>query len=298
MQTLFDKEPTYTPPKISALSPWFGSKRNLAPEIVRELGPHTKYDEPFCGSCAVLLAKQPATCETVNDLHGDLINLARCVKDEDTAIALYADLSRLLMHETGFHEAAERWRNRGNQPAGPTPDLERAADYMVCSWFGRNGVAGTQSYNQGFCVRYTKNGGHAAKRWQSAVESIPDWHWRLRNVTILNRNGFELLERLQDEKGCAIYCDPPYLVKGAKYVHDFESADHERLAKLLARFKKTRVVVSYYDHPLLDSLYAGWTKRHLKATKALVNQGARDKGGAVEAPEVLLINGPSYSVDK
>ena len=68
--------------KIKALAPWFGSKRNLAPEIVRELGKHRKYDEPFCGSAAVLLAKEPATCETVNDLHGDLINLARVVKDE------------------------------------------------------------------------------------------------------------------------------------------------------------------------------------------------------------------------
>jgi DNA adenine methylase len=293
-KTRFDTEPSYTPPKIGALSPWFGSKRTLAPEIVRELGPHSKYDEPFCGSCAVLLAKQPATCETVNDLHGDLVNLARCLQEESTAVDLYARLSRLIMHETMFHEAALRWRARGHQPAGELLDLDRAADYMVCSWFGRNGVAGTSSYNQGFCVRYTKNGGHAAKRWQSAVESIPDWHWRLRNVTILNRDGFELLERLQDEKGCAIYVDPPYLVKGAKYVHDFAPADHERLAILLARFKRTRVVVSYYQGDLLNTLYAGWTKRRLKATKALVNQGARDKGGVVEAPEVLLMNGPSY----
>lgn len=164
---------------------------------------------------------------------------------------------------------------------------------MVCSWFGRNGVAGTESYNQGFCVRYTKNGGHAAKRWVSAVDSIPAWHERLRHVTILNRDGFDLLERIEDAPGVAMYCDPPYLVKGAKYVHDFSADDHQRLATLLTRFKRTRIVVSYYEHPRLDELYPGWTKRHLKANKSLVNQGLRDKGGATKAPEVLLINGPS-----
>ncbi len=52
----------------------------------------------------------------------------------------------------------------------------------------------------------------------------------------------------------AIYCDPPYLVKGAKYVHDFTDSQHEDLAKLLRRFKHTRVVVSYYEHPALDEL--------------------------------------------
>jgi len=293
--TLFDTDPEM---KISAISPWFGSKRNLAPIIVRELGPHRKYDEPFCGSCAVLLAKTPATCETVNDLHGDLINLARVLQGESTSVELYGRLSRMLMHEELFHEAALRWRAQGNVPADAEPNLDRAADYMICSWFGRNGVAGTSSYNQGFCVRYTKNGGHAAKRWVSAVDSIPAWHWRLRHVTILNRDGFELLERLEDGKACAIYCDPPYIVKGAKYVHDFREGDHKRLAESLSRFKTTRIVVSYYDHPALADLYPGWAVVHLKATKALVNQGMRDGSGGVSAPEVLLINGESYTTPK
>lgn len=284
--------------KIKAIAPWFGGKRTLAPDIVAELGDHRAYWEPFCGSLAVLFAKEAATFETVNDQHGDLINLALVLANEQKAVELYAGLSRLLMHEEVFHEAARRYRGRGYQPAGETPDVDRASDFMICSWFGRNGVAGTSSYNQGFCVRYTKNGGHAAKRWCSAVDSIPEWHARLRNVTILNRDAFELLERIEDAAGVAMYCDPPYLVKGAKYVHDFANGDHERLAALLSRFEKTRVVVSYYDHPSLATLYPRWTLRRLKATKALVNQGMRDASGAVDAPEVLLMNQPSLVVPK
>lgn len=279
--------------KVTALAAWFGGKRNLAPEIVAELGEHRGYWELFCGSMAVLFAKPVSSMETVNDLHGDLVNLARVVQHDTLSVELFARLNRVACAEPILREAAERFKARGNVPAGESPDLDRATDYFLCSWLGRNGVAGTHSFNQGFCRRFTNNGGHAAKRFSSAVESIPGWWDRLRAVTILNDDSLDLLERIEDEHGCSIYCDPPYLVKGAKYVHDFTDDDHDRLAELLRRFRKTRVVVSYYDHPRLQDLYPGWTLRRLKATKAMVNQGMRDKAGAVEAPEVLLINGPS-----
>lgn len=286
--------------KITALAPWFGGKRTLAPEIVRELGPHASYWEPFCGSMAVLLFKDASSSETVNDLHGELINLARVLKERELAEDLYDRLMRFVLHEDLFHEAAERYRARGYQPATEQPSVDLAADFMVCSWFGRNGVAGTSSYNQGFCVRYTKNGGHAATRWRSTVDSIPAWHHRLRGVTILNRDAFELIERIDDQRGTAIYVDSPYVEKGAKYIHDFEGSDHDRLAASLGRFKHARVVVSYYDHPKVRELYGDWTWRSVEVTKSLVNQGARmrDSERAVKAPEVLLINGPGYAAER
>lgn len=279
--------------KVSAIAPWFGGKRNLAPEIVAELGPHTAYWEPFCGSMAVLLAKPQCTMETVNDLHGELINLARVIRDEQLGAKLYRRLRRSWMSRDLQVEVAERCKARKNAPAEEVPSLDRAYDYFLASWMGRNGVSGTNSYNQKFCLRFTKNGGHAAKRLASAVESIPAWRRRMRNVTILNDDAFSLLERIEDAKGVAIYCDPPYLVKGAKYVHDFSASDHVRLAELLHRFKRTRVVVSYYDDPRLDELYPGLRKRSIAASKALVNQGRRDAGGAVVAPEVLFVNSGS-----
>lgn len=292
--------------KLGTLAPWFGGKRTLAPQIVEELGEHRAYWEPFCGGMAVLLAKPQATMETVNDLHGDLVNLARVVRDEKAGSALYRRLRRTWMSSDLFEESARVIR--GGAYDGEELDVDRAYHYFVVSWLGRNGVAGTSSYNAGFCVRYTKNGGHAAKRFCSAVESIPAWRRRMRNVTILRQDGIGLLERVEDAKGVVIYADPPYLVKGASYVHDFtdygarpaslfntpKPSDHERMAAVLTRFKHTRVVVSYYDHPALAKLFPGWTIRRLKATKAMANQGQHQQG-AVEAPEVLLINGLSYA---
>lgn len=277
-------------PIINALAPWFGSKRNLAPDIVAALGSHRVYWEPFCGSLAVLLAKPPCVMETANDLHGDLINLARALKDEDLAVKLYGCLSRVVFHEDLFNEAKARIRDRREFRAPEIADVGRATDFMICSWFGRNGTIGTAENNNSFCVRYTANGGHAAKRWHSAVASIPAWHARLCNMTILNRDAFTIIERIDDIDGTVIYCDPPYLVKGSDYLHDFASNDHKRLAELLCRFQRTRVVVSYYEHPDLAALYPGWNKRSIEVTKALVQQGQRDRSGATKAIEVLLTN--------
>ena len=282
---------------ITALAPWFGSKRNLAPAIVEELGPHSCYWEPFCGSMAVLLFKQPCSQETVNDLHGDLINLGRVIQDDCLGPKLYRRLRRFFACREFMEEAAERFRSRDNGIADKVPDLERAFDYFASSWLGRNGVAGTSSYNQCFSRRFTKNGGHSGTRFNSAVDSIPAWRRRMRSVTILSEDAIGLLERIEDAPGLAIYCDPPYLLDtrgSARYVHEFSIDDHVRLAEACRRFSRARVVVSYYDHPDLEQLYPGWIQRKIEVSKAMASQGARTAND-VRATEVLILNGPSFS---
>lgn len=291
---------TTDPMPIKAIAPWFGSKRTLAPVIVEELGKHSAYWEPFCGSMAVLLAKPPSSMETVNDLYGDLVNLSRCVQHPTVGAALYRRLRRVLNCQAEFIAARSRALPRMADPVGDL-DIDRAADYFIVSWQGMNGVAGTQSNNLGFARRFTKNGGHAAKRFMGCVDSIPAWRRRLRSVSVLNCCGIELCERIEDAPGVVIYCDPPYLVKGASYRHDFKDGfmgktnDHERLAAALRRFKKTRVVVSYYAHPALAAMYPDWTVRDCTMTKSLVSSGKRDADNDIQAPEVLLINGPSLA---
>ncbi len=276
-------------PAITAIAPWFGGKRTLAPRIVSLMRPHRCYWEPFVGGISIVLVKPPAPMETINDLNGEITNLAR-VLASPACEDLYARLQRTVMSEQLHAEAAQRWKARGITPAPDVPDLERAYDYFLCAWLGRNGVAGTSSYNNGFCVRYTANGGHAAKRFRSAVESIFDWHERLRNVTILNRDGFELLGRIEDEPKTVIYLDPPYVEKRAKYIHDFAPKDHRRLRESVERFRKAQVIVSYYDHPKVRELYAGWRFIDCTMTKSLVSAGMRAKGGTTVAPEVLIVN--------
>jgi DNA adenine methylase len=267
----------------------------MAPLIVEQLGPHRAYYGICCGSLAVEMAKEPSSQETVCDLHGDLVNLARVLRDEATAADLYARLSRTLASEQLFEESKVFCASE--PPNGP--DVERAYHYFFSSWLGRNGVAGTKRSNLQIATRWTNNGGSPTIRLRSAIDSIPDWHVRLCNILILRRDCFKVLESVEDEDGTAIYADPPYLTStrtgkdaASRYLHEFASADHERLAAGLCRFRKARVVVSYYHDERLSQLYPGWVQLDCTRAKNLSVQGRRG-AEKQEAPEVLLINGPS-----
>ncbi|MCK4823303.1 DNA adenine methylase [bacterium] len=112
------------PMKIKAIVPWFGSKRKIASQIVEIIGPHQVYWEPLCGAMAVLMLMPPCEMETVNDLHGDLINLARVIQDKELGFQLYDKLSRTLYAERFWRESKERWISETNGE----PDIDRAYD--------------------------------------------------------------------------------------------------------------------------------------------------------------------------
>ena len=63
--------------------PYFGGKRNAAQMVWDAFGDPANYVEPFCGSCAMLLAR-PAShirkVETVNDKDGMLVNVWRAIR--------------------------------------------------------------------------------------------------------------------------------------------------------------------------------------------------------------------------
>jgi DNA adenine methylase len=110
-------------------------------------------------------------------------------------------------------------------------------------------------------------------------------------VTILQRDGFEILSRIEDEEKAVLYVDPPYIGHEGDYIHKIKPEDHSRLATLLHRFKKARIVLSYYDHPKLSELYPDWYQEKIEVSKALSHQGRRGEND-VKAVEVLLCNQP------
>lgn len=310
--------------------PWYGAKRDpvLNARIVGEIGQgHRGFGDLCCGSLAVLMSTAKVSMEVANDRNGDLINLARVIASERW-VELYRRAARTLMHAELYFECRDRWSNESETIIAPSVDdvesihVGAAWRYLVASWQGINGVCGTGRGNMGLAKRYTVGGGHGGTRWKGVVGSIAAWHERLMGVLIDRSDVFELLFRTADDGTWTIYLDPPYWKKGDKYVHDFRNEyNAEQLAEACARFpsvagdpglarfgdhgllaaiasskKATRIVVSYYDEPEVRELYRGWTFVDASKSKALVNQGMRDKKGAKTiAPEVLIINGESFT---
>jgi len=303
---------TGTAAKIKAIAPWFGGKRTMAPVIVDELGPHTQYFEPFCGSMAVLFAKPPAQKETVNDRHAELVNLGRVLADRPAAEQLYERLGRVLFSDAVLWQAGEELSKPWDGPASVVSEAmtERAYWYVIASWQGRNGTAGTARIEHRLAVRWSRSGGSPTVRWRNAVESIPWWHERLRDVVILCRDALTIIDRQEDCRQTAIYVDPPYASesrgflkngKSSRYLHEFRHEaddegpdDHQRLRDLLAAYKEARIVVSYYDSPRIRQLYEGWTFVEHYRTKHLHAQNGKGSNPKA-APEVLILNGPSFA---
>ncbi len=277
--------------KYKSIVPYFGGKRMMAPDIIAALGfgerKITTYCEPCCGGLGVFLQTPAVRNPILNDLHGDLMNLARVIQHKDTATELYEYLQRVVVCEATLRDAQASMR-------GPTRmnHVEQAYWYFIASWMGRNGVAGTAVREYKLAVRFTASGGSPAVRWKNAVVSIPAWHEKLQWATLLDRDIFGVLAKLRDEPETAIYVDPPYLPEtrgnssSGRYKHDFTDEDHTRLRDALRRFERARVVVSYYDHPRVREMYDGWKFSDHSRQKNLSNASGKPS----KAPELLIIN--------
>lgn len=66
----------------SPIIPWMGGKRRLADRLIPLFPPHECYVEVFAGGGALyFLRPQPAPCEVLNDINGDLVTLYRVVQN-------------------------------------------------------------------------------------------------------------------------------------------------------------------------------------------------------------------------
>src|SRR5258708_5164736 len=83
--------------------PWPGGKRRLLKHVlpIFEKLEHECYVEAFAGGAALLLARDPAPVEVLNDINGELVRLYRCVQhhlDELVRQFRWALTSREMFH--------------------------------------------------------------------------------------------------------------------------------------------------------------------------------------------------------
>ena len=162
---------------IAALSPWCGSRRNLAPTIA-ESWAHT----PAIGSRSAAAwrcssARPPArwkrsmTCTAISSIW------AASSRTRSSAPQLYRRARRVLGARQFSDEAAARFREHGDIPAsGHPPGARLRLPAVLLDGPQRRGRH--VELFQGFSRRFTVNGGHSGKRWASVVQSIPQWRRR------------------------------------------------------------------------------------------------------------------------
>lgn len=244
---------------------YYGGKTTLAPRIAELLPKHDHYVEPFAGSLAVLLAKDPTGWETVNDLDGDLVNFWKVLRDQPEELERVAMLTPHSREEYAASKDLD------------TNDIERARRVWVRLTQGRS--------------HSVKHGGwwygrRAASRFTSAPADVEGFAARilpaaerLKRVTIENRDAIDLIREYGDEPSVCIYADPPYLgsTRAAGYRVEMLGDDlHVQLATALCECKAS-VVLSGYASPLYEELYPGWHRMELKAPTTLSGRAAENE---------------------
>ncbi len=236
------------PKKLIAFG-WYGGKFSHLDWLLPLLPDCLHYCEPFAGSGAILLNREPSPVETYNDIDGEVVNFFKVLREHKEKIIEQIALTPFSREE--FAIACEL-----------SPDLspvERARRFYVRARQVRTGLAQTASIGRWANCKNTSRAGMSGvvSRWLGGVEQLDFIAERLLRVQIENRSAIEIIQ-LYDSKDTLFYCDPPYIheTRGDTSSYGFEMNDsqHKQLASVLNSIEG-KAAVSNYECELMEELY-------------------------------------------
>ena len=180
---------------MNCFVPWIGGKSRLAKTICSLLPEdRTTYIEVFGGGAKVLFKKDKLAgeVEVYNDLHSELINLFRIVKNDLTGFIKRQEY--ILCSRSEYKSMLEMYKAGTHKD-----DLDRAVVfyYLVQNSFG-SGITTGWAYSR---VRPPK--------YPACLDSLAAIKARLLRVYIEHLS-FEKLIPKWDSKTAVFYVDPPY----------------------------------------------------------------------------------------
>jgi len=235
---------------------WYGGKFSHLDWLLPLLPPAQHFCEPFGGSAAVLINRNPAPVETYNDLDGEVVNFFKVLRTQPEELIRAIGLTPFSRKEFEFaieHEDDKK-----------LSDLERARLFFVRARQVRTGLAQKASSGRWANCKLTSRAGMsgAVSRWLGSVEGLPQIVERLLRVQIENAPAVEVIRRY-DSPETLFYCDPPYAHDARRdinaYKFEMKNEAHRELAEVLKNIKGM-AAVSGYESSLMKELYKGWHK--------------------------------------
>lgn len=234
---------------------WYGGKFSHLEWLLPLLPKAHHYCEPYSGSAAVLLNREPSSVETYNDIDGDAVNFFRVLRDRHEELIRSIALTPFSREE--FHFSISGTTQGVN-------DVERARRFYIRARQARTGLAQTATLGRWANCKNTSRAGMSGvvSRWLGGVDALDDIANRLLRVQIENRPAIDVI-RLYDDDKTLFYCDPPYMheTRGDKKAYGFEmnSQQHWELAETLQQCKGL-VAISGYRCGEMDKWYKGWKR--------------------------------------
>ena len=307
---------------MKAPFPYFGGKVAVAKTVWELLGQPKHYIEPFCGSCAVLLARpdydQAKQIETVNDADGHIVNVWRSLKYSPDAVAEWADWpvhhAELSARKRRIIESDSRLlENLVKDDEWHDPKMAGYYVYAASCWIGSGltslnqiphiGHAGRGVHGIGKVPHITNDGSGVQNRSSNIYEWFSELSARLRRVRVVNGDWKQVCGgNWQDNCGiCGIFFDPPYghgigKRKEDIYHHDSTSISAEVRAWCMERGKKNsyRIILAGYEGEHNELEKHGWGKIEWKVKGGFANL-KRKAGSAAQGKDNAKLERLWYS---
>src|SRR5436305_381793 len=232
---------------------WYGGKYSHLNWLLPLLPKTTHFCEPFGGSAAVLINRDPSLVETYNDLHSEVVNFFRVLRNQKEALIEAIGLTPFSREE--FELAC-------SSSEETLSDLERARCFYVLARQVRTGLAQKASAGRwAHCLLTSRAGmAGAVSRWLGSVEDLSEIAQRLLRVQIEQAPAIEVIRRYDSEE-TLFYCDPPYPHDSRgdsnAYAHEMTNGEHRRLAEVLHSVRG-KVALSGYHCAIMEELYGDW----------------------------------------
>ena len=195
------------------------------------------YVEPFAGLAGILLQRQPAMVEILNDKDDDIVNWWMCVRDSPT------EFDYRLRTTPISERVFERSRALLDSPFrfnGNGADLARGVAAHVVMSQSILRTTGASSWALSWAAHPTQSG---LMRNQPDTARLAA---RLERVQLVCRDAIEVLDReASNNEDTLIYCDPPY-GESSSMSYPAE-VDRDALREVLARATARCAVSGYKD---------------------------------------------------
>ena len=252
---------------------WFGGKGKQAEYIISKMPSHKVYIEPFGGAAHVISQKSRANHEVYNDIDGIVVNfILQSIENTEQLIERCSVLPY-------SRELYEKWRKE----VLPSDPLEKAVRFFYLNRSAISKGNAEEIPNTGW-RHSTSSSQNPAMGYVNACQKIKTFAKRMQGVMI-ERADFRTIIEKYDSSEALFYVDPPYIGREKFYAGGFTKKDHYELGEML-NSARGKVIISYYDDPIIHELYGHWNIEKHSAFKQAV--GGQNVGG--EAEELLIMN--------
>ena len=270
---------------------WAGGKRQILDKLIKYVPEDfNTYYEPFVGGGALFFELSPKNA-VINDSNEELINVFRCIKDEEKLTKMCNELNH---HEANHSEEyyykirnIDRDKNKFNRLS----DYKRAARTIYLNKACFNGLYRVNSKGE-FNVPFGKK--LKVNTYEGQNIGIIHAYLNFNNIKILS---IDFEEAVKDAKeGDFIYFDPPYDSDTStfnSYTEDGFSKDEQiRLSNVFKNLsdRGCYVMLSNHNTILINELYKDFYIHKITAKRNINSNGKK----RAKVEEVIITN---YEID-